>query len=97
MYPCIRNKAAVNESIVLEYHSPDRIEYEKETIPHMQSISRVKQKMTPDLKLGLNKNAKKDRYRNIDLIKAQKLKQEIDQNNKEIEMELQAAGYEARV
>jgi len=89
-----RNKAAVNESIVLEYHSPDRIEYEKETIPHMQSISRVKQRMTSDLKLGLNKNAKKDRYRNVDLIKAQKLKQEIDQNNKEIEMELQAAGYE---
>ena len=97
MYPCIRNKAAVNESIVLEYHSPDRIEYEKETIPHMQSISRVKQRMTSDLKLGLNKNSQKDRYRNIDLIKAQKLKQEIDQNNKEIEMELQAAGYEARV
>ena len=97
MYPCIRNKAAVNESIVLEYHSPDRIEYEKETIPHMQKISRVKQKMTSDLKLGSNENAKKDRYRNVDLLKAEKLKQEIDQNNKEIERELQAAGYEARV
>ena len=31
--------------MVLEYHSPDRIEYEKETIPYMQELSRVDLKM----------------------------------------------------
>ena len=31
--------------MVLEYHSPDRIKYEKETIPYMQELSRVDLKM----------------------------------------------------
>ena len=31
--------------MVLEYHSSDRIEYEKETIPYMQELSRVDLKM----------------------------------------------------
>ena len=31
--------------MVLEYHSPKRIEYEKETIPYMKELSRVDLKM----------------------------------------------------
>ena len=50
MYPSERNKAEVNESLVLEYHSPERIKYEKETIPQMQELSRFDQKMTDGMK-----------------------------------------------
>ena len=94
MYPCIRNKAEINESLVLEYHSPERIEYEKETIPHMQELSRFDQKMTSDLKLGLEQKEKKSRYHKIDSLKAEKLKTEIEENNKEVELELEADGYQ---
>ena len=94
MYPCIRNKAEVNESLVLEYHSPERIKYEKETIPHMKELSRFDQKMTSDLKLGLEQKEKKSRYHKIDSLKAKKLKTEIEENNKEVELELEADGYQ---
>ena len=94
MYPCIRNKAEVNESLVLEYHSPERIKYEKETIPHMKELSRFDQKMTSDLELGLEQKEKKSRYHKIDSLKAKKLKTEIEENNKEVELELEADGYQ---
>ena len=94
MYPCIRNKAEVNESMILEYHSPERIKYEKETIPHMKELSRFDQKMTSDLELGLEQKEKKSRYHKIDSLKAKKLKTEIEENNKEVELELEADGYQ---
>ena len=96
MYPCKRNKAEVNESLILEYHSPERIKYEKETIPHMQELSRFDLKMTSDLKLGLEQVnlEKKSRYRKIDKLKVEKLKTEIEENNKEVELELEADGYQ---
>ena len=94
MYPSERNKAEVNESLVLEYHSPERIKYEKETIPHMKELSRFDQKMTSDLELGLEQKEKKSRYHKIDSLKAKKLKTEIEENNKEVELELEADGYQ---
>ena len=54
LYPYIRNKAAVDENLILEYHSPERIKYEKATITHMQELSRFDQKMISDLKVGLD-------------------------------------------
>ena len=80
--------------MILEYHSPERIKYEKETIPHMQELSRFDQKMTSDLKLGLEQKEKKSRYHKIDSLKAKKLKTEIEENNKEVELELEADGYQ---
>ena len=89
----MRNKAEVNENLILEYHSPERIKYEKETIPHMQELSRIDQKMSSDLKLGMHQQEKKNRYRKTENLKAEKLKTEIKENNKEIEIELEADGY----
>ena len=60
----------------------------------MQELSRFDQKMTSDLKLGLEQKEKKSRYRKLDSLKAEKLKTEIEENNKEVELELEAAGYQ---
>ena len=81
--------------MILEYHSPERIKHEKETIPHMQELSRFDQKMISDLKLGLDQQEmkSKNRYRKADSLKVEKLKAEIEGNNNEVEIELEADGY----
>ena len=59
----------------------------------MQELSRIDQKMSSDLKLGMEQQEKKNRYRKTESLKAEKLKTEIKENNKEIEIELEADGY----